>query len=169
MKKTTKTATGRGCAKRKTTATEKKAVVTAEKKVAPKAPVKTVTPTTNKVEPKPVEKPAAPKAVEKPAEKPAPVVKEPVAKKPEKKVTRIVAHVDVGWGNMLYIRGEGAGLSWEQGVPMICSDNGTEWHWIAETEDGPISFKFLINDTKWALGENVTINAGDAHLSDPSF
>ncbi len=84
------------------------------------------------------------------------------------KMTRIVAHINVGWGNMLYIRGEGAGLSWEQGVPMLCHD-GSEWHWIAETEEGPISFKFLINDEKWALGENVTINAGDVHISDPSF
>ncbi len=89
-------------------------------------------------------------------------------KEPESKLTRIVAHVDVGWGRMLYIRGEGAGLSWEQGIPMIC-ENDTEWHWLAETDNGPISFKFLIDDKIWSLGENISINAGDVHISEPRF
>lgn len=84
------------------------------------------------------------------------------------KLTRIVANVDVGWGSQLYIRGEGAGLSWEQGIPMLC-ENDTEWHWVAETDVGPISFKFLIDDKIWANGENITINAGDVHISEPSF
>lgn len=86
----------------------------------------------------------------------------------KKKLTRIVAHLNAGWGNMLYIRGEGAGLSWEQGVPMLC-ENDAEWHWVAETAAEPISFKFLVNDEKWALGENITINAGDIHISEPIF
>lgn len=151
MKKTTKTTATKSCAKKKTTAaaaTTKKAVVA--KKTATKPAVEKA-PATKKAAP-------AKKAAAKPA----------VDKKSTKRVTRIVAHVDVGWGNMLYIRGEGAGLSWEQGVPMLCN-NGTEWHWIAETEAEPISFKFLINDEQWALGENVTINAGDVHISDPTF
>lgn len=155
MKKTTKTAAGKTAgAKKKTTAgAEKKAAAPAEKKVAPKAPVKTV----------------AKKEAPKPSTAAKPEATAPAVKKPAKKVTQIIAHVDVGWGHMLYIRGEGAGLSWEQGVPMICADNGKEWHWIAETEDGPISFKFLVDDISWSQGENVTINAGDTHLSDPIF
>ncbi len=144
MKKTTKTAASKCCAKK---------TVAAEKKTTKAAIKKTVT------------KPAAKATVSAPAKK-TPATKTKAA--PAKKVTRIVANVDVGWGNLLYIRGEGAGLSWEQGVPMICT-NDTEWHWVAETEAGPISFKFLINDEKWALGENVTINAGDVHISDPIF
>lgn len=147
MKKTTKTAAPKSCAKKKTVAGEKKISAPATKKVVAKAPAKAASDATGK----------------KAAKKTTAAVK-----KAALKVTRIVANVDVGWGNMLYIRGEGAGLSWEQGVPMICS-NGTEWHWIAETEDGPISFKFLVNDEKWALGENVTINAGDLHISEPIF
>ena len=112
--------------------------------------------------------------VKAPATK-TPAAKAPAAKKasapataPKKKLTRIVAHVDVGWGKMLYIRGEGAGLSWEQGIPMLC-ENDTEWHWVAETEDTAISFKFLIDDTQWVQGENITINAGDVHISEPQF
>lgn len=146
MKKTTKTAATKCCAKKKTTTAEKKTASAATKKVVKKAAAKAPASTATK------------KAVKKST----------ATKKVEKKVTRIVANVDVGWGNMLYIRGEGAGLSWEQGVPMLC-DNGTEWYWTAETDAEPISFKFLINDEKWAAGENVTINAGDVHISTPSF
>ena len=146
MKKTTKTVATKCCAKKKTT-TEKK-TATAAKKVTTKAAAKAPAAKTTK------------KAVKK--------TTGTTAKKVAKKVTRIVANVDVGWGNMLYIRGEGAGLSWEQGVPMLCN-NGTEWHWTAETDAEPISFKFLVNDEKWAAGENVTINAGDVHISTPTF
>ncbi|MBQ9759527.1 MAG: hypothetical protein IJW12_07155 [Opitutales bacterium] len=146
MKKTTKTVAPKCCAKKKTT-TEKK-TATAAKKVTTKAAAKVPAAKTTK------------KAVKK--------TTGTAAKKATKKVTRIVANVDVGWGNMLYIRGEGAGLSWEQGVPMLCN-NGTEWHWTAETDAEPISFKFLVNDEKWAAGENVTINAGDVHISTPTF
>lgn len=106
-------------------------------------------------------------AVKKPATAKKTKVEAP-ASASKKKLTRIVAHVDVGWGKQLYIRGEGAGLSWEQGIPMLC-ENDTEWHWIAETDCGPISFKFLIDDKTWALGENITINAGDVHISEPMF
>src|SRR3954466_1312984 len=36
----------------------------------------------------------------------------------EKPVTTIQAKVDVGFGNTLTIRGQGQGLSWDQGQPM---------------------------------------------------
>lgn len=143
------------------------------KTAAPKSGVKkasAVKPVTKKDVTKPVVKAAAKPVTKKAAAKPAAGV--PAKKSAAKKTTQIVATVDVGWGNMLYIRGEGAGLSWEQGVPMICEEKGNgvvEWHWTAETADGPISFKFLINDETWATGENVTINAGDTHFSTPSF
>ncbi len=148
MKKTTKTAAPKCCAKKKIATAEKKTASAATKKVATKAAAKAPAATTTK------------KAVKK--------ATGTTAKKVAKKVTRIVANVDVGWGNMLYIRGEGAGLSWEQGVPMLCN-NGTEWTWTAETDAEPISFKFLVNDEIWAAGENVTINAGDVHISAPTF
>lgn len=145
MKKTTKSAAQKSAEKKSQTQAKKTALVV--KKAEPKK--------------SPVKKPA----VSAPAKKVA-------AKKPAaKKTTRIVARIDIGWGNMLFVRGEGAGLSWEQGVPMLCAekDGGVEWYWTAETADGPISFKFLINDETWASGENVTINAGDTHISKPSF
>lgn len=151
--------------------TKSKTTKKVTEKAAPKAKAKAVA-----APAKEVAKPAAPakkacaskKVCEK---KPAAPAKKTATRKaaPAKlKLTRIVAHVDVGWGSQLYIRGEGAGLSWEQGIPMLC-ENDTEWHWVAETDVCPISFKFLIDDKIWANGENITINAGDVHISEPSF
>src|SRR5262245_18623488 len=50
----------------------------------------------------------------------APAVK-PVASKPV--LTTITARYDVGFGNSLFIRGEGPGLSWDQGITMECLGN----------------------------------------------
>ena len=41
-------------------------------------------------------------------------------------LTRITARVDVGFGNQLYIRGEGGGLDWEQGIIM---ENISPYDW----------------------------------------
>lgn len=156
----------------KTKVTKSKTTKKAEK-AAPKAKTAEVKPVASVPEKKATKVAAAPKkacATKKVCEKKsAPAKKSAEKAAPAKqKLTRIVAHVDVGWGKQLYIRGEGAGLSWEQGIPMLC-ENDTEWHWIAETDACAISFKFLIDDKIWALGENITINAGDVHISEPSF
>lgn len=80
----------------------------------------------------------APLPVKKTAVKPAkiaeslpeakPAAAKPVTIKPAVKTapssvvtTKIVALIDVGFGNTLYIRGEGPGLSWEKGIPSIAS------------------------------------------------
>ena len=156
----------------KTKVTKSKTTKKATEKAAPKAKTVAVKPVAKAAE-KPVAKPAeAPKkacAAKKVCEKKTTTKKAAAKATPATlKLTRIVAHVNVGWGKQLYIRGEGAGLSWEQGIPMLC-ENDTEWHWVAETDVCPISFKFLIDDKIWALGENITINAGDVHISEPSF
>ena len=49
---------------------------------------------------------------------PPPAVVKPAAPKPS--LTTITAQVDVGFGNTLYIRGAGGGLSWTVGLPMTC-------------------------------------------------
>lgn len=157
----------------KTKATKSKSTNKVTEKAAPKAKSAVAKPVAKAAEKPAAKVEKAPKkacATKKVCEKKAAATKKPAAKAaPAKlKLTRIVAHVDVGWGKQLYIRGEGAGLSWEQGIPMLC-ENDTEWHWVAETDVCPISFKFLIDDKVWALGENITINAGDVHISEPSF
>jgi hypothetical protein len=82
--------------------------------------------------------------------------------------TSIVAYVDVGFGNMLYIRGEGADLSWEKGVPMK-NISATEWVFDTTKASGTVTFKFLINDQVWSEGDDLAIKAGSKSVSSPEF
>src|SRR5262245_57692064 len=61
--------------------------------------------------------------------------------------TEIEAKIDVGWGNALYIRGQGGGLTWDKGVPLTCF-NGSSWVWFSSVSDKVI-FKLLLNDQIW--------------------
>jgi hypothetical protein len=82
--------------------------------------------------------------------------------------TSIVAYIDVGFGNTLYIRGEGAGLSWEKGISMR-NISAAEWAFDTTKAIGTITFKFLINDQVWAKGDDRTIKAGSKSVSSPEF
>lgn len=117
---------------------------------------------------KPVAKPAAKPVVKKkaaPAAAPAPAVK-PVVTKPV--VTTIAAQIDIGFGNALYIRGEGAGLSWDQGLLMDCV-NDAKWQVTLGESARPIVFKFLVNDLSWSAGEDYTVAAGSSLTLVPTF
>lgn len=139
----------------KKVATKKVAAKKVEAKpAAPKAPVAAKKAPATKA---PAKKAAAPKA--KPAKKAA-------AKKVE--ATNIIARVDVGFGNSLYLRGEGAGLSWDKGVAL---DNVSpfEWSFKSTKAKGEVVFKFLINDEIWGEGENLVVAAGSTSISSPTF
>ena len=82
--------------------------------------------------------------------------------------TSIVAYVDVGYGNTLYIRGEGAGLSWEKGTPLK-NISAAEWAFDTNKATGTLTCKFLINDQVWAEGDDLTIKAGSKSISSPQF
>jgi hypothetical protein len=149
-------------AKKKTVATEANAVVktTTVKKVAAtkKAAVKKTA----------VKKAATKKTV--PATVPTPVAASPVTQ-PEviaPATTTIVAKCDCGFGNSLFLRGEGAGLSWESGVPMENS-GADEWTWSSSEAVGEIEVKVLRNDSEWAVGDNITVPAGTKSVIEPTF
>ena len=153
-KSTSKTTTKKVATKK--TATKKAPAakkVTKKKTVTKKAATKK--PTSKKV----VTKKAAPK---KTANKKAP------AKAKKIQTTRIVARVDVGFGNQLYIRGEGGGLSWDSGVIMV---NLSPYEWAITTHfpAKEIEFKFLINDELWAEGPNMRVLVGKESVSSPMF
>ena len=93
--------------------------------------------------------------------------KKAAAKKPISKTT-IAARVDVGFGNNLYIRGEGAGLSWDVGI-LMKNLSPYEWAWEAKNASKPIEYKLLINDELWANGENQFAMAGDTAITAPTF
>jgi hypothetical protein len=83
--------------------------------------------------------------------------------------TEIVADVDIGWGNKLFIRGEGCGLSWEKGIPMQNIESRL-WHWKCPEKCAEnFQYKVLINDHIWALGENMTASRGTWNRIEPSF
>lgn len=149
----------------------KKATKTTAKKAAKKTAVKKATKTVA------TKKAPAKKAARKVAAKKVPtkkVAKKAPAKKPAKKAakkliqTNIIARVDVGFGNSLYIRGEGAGLNWDKGVLL---ENLSPYEWAFKTNKAstPIEFKFLINDELWAEGGNLTVAVGDTSISSPVF
>jgi len=80
----------------------------------------------------------------------------------------IIARVDVGWGNSVYIRDEGGCLNWEVGVPMICSGED-RWVWNCHADQAPRQFKFLRNDRDLELGDNEVMSGADITGCSPKF
>ncbi|MEM9157424.1 MAG: hypothetical protein AAGB46_00135 [Verrucomicrobiota bacterium] len=136
----------------------------AAKKVAAKKAVKKVA--AKKVVKKVVAKKAA---VKKTAAKKV-AVKTAAAKKATAKVskTTIVADVDVGFGNALYLRGDAPGLSWSKGVPMDCK-SATSWSIAMAGVKESFGYKVLINDLQWSEGENFTAKPGSTNTCSPTF
>ena len=79
----------------------------------------------------------------------------------------IKAKIDVGFGNHLFVRGQGAGLSWERGVPLTCVD-GQTWQWAGKADDR-LTFKLLLNDSVWAKGEDMVARPGQKVEVVPMF
>ena len=93
-----------------------------------------------------------------------------VAKKTLKKATKttIAARVDVGFGNNLYIRGAGAGLSWDVGI-LMRNLSPYDWAWETKNADNQIEYKLLINDEIWANGENQFAQSDETSVTAPTF
>lgn len=110
----------------------------------------------------------APKA-KAPAKKSAPVAAPAVKAAPAvSSSTKILAKIDVGFGNTLYIRGEGPGLSWEKGVPLDCVADD-QWAITLSETARPIVFKFLINDLTWSTGDDYLALSGSTTELTPTF
>ena len=82
--------------------------------------------------------------------------------------TKITALIDVGFGNTLYLRGEGPGLSWERGIPMDCAADD-QWTCTIAESVGPVIFKFLLNDETWCAGDDFTLAPGTSGTFKPEF
>ncbi|HWA87014.1 MAG TPA: hypothetical protein VG710_12370 [Opitutus sp.] len=104
------------------------------------------------------------KTVRKTTKSAAPAVK--VA--PTAVVTRITANFDVGFGNALYLRGDGPGLSWDKGVRMNCVADD-KWTVTLGESVRPFIFKFLVNDEVWSTGEDCTVDPGVSVTLTPVF
>ena len=102
---------------------------------------------------------------------PIPVVKPVPARTENAPVplsTTIVAQVDVGFGNSLYIRGEGPGLSWEKGLSLECVADD-KWSIELDESTKPIVYKFLLNDQTWCKGDDHIAQPGTTATVSPVF
>ena len=81
--------------------------------------------------------------------------------------TTIEAKIDVGFGNNLFLRGQGAGLSWDRGIPLTCVD-GKTWQWSGKADD-KLTFKLLLNDSVWAKGADLVAAPGQKVEVAPAF
>lgn len=79
----------------------------------------------------------------------------------------IEAKIDVGFGNNLFVRGQGAGLSWERGVQLENVDSKT-WRLAVPASD-KLQFKLLLNDSVWAKGEDMVAAPGKKVEVVPAF
>jgi hypothetical protein len=86
----------------------------------------------------------------------------------ETAATFISAQIDVGFGNHLYLRGEGPGLSWDHGVAMDCTGAGL---WTASVKNAKVQviFKLLVNDVSWSTGNDFVVAPGQSITVTPSF
>ena len=103
--------------------------------------------------------PSVPAAVPAPA---APAAPRPAA------ATVINARIDVGFGNSLYIRGDGPGLSWSKGVPLACISS-EHWKISLGASSRPVVFKLLVNDEQWSCGPDYTVESGSDANIHPHF
>jgi hypothetical protein len=136
---------------------------------APTAPVKAATTPTAIAPPPIVAKPAA-TMLAAAVTAPAPVKSAAPAKMPVVTAAApitIEAKIDVGFGNNLFVRGQGGGLSWDRGLPLENVDSKT-WRLTVPTKD-EVQFKLLINDTVWAKGEDLVAPPGKKVEVSPAF
>lgn len=96
----------------------------------------------------------------------------PTKKKPgvtsEPPATFISAKIDIGFGNHLYIRGEGPGLSWDHGLAMDCVGAGL-WTSTVKNATVPVTFKVLVNDLSWSAGNDYVVEPGQSITVVPTF
>lgn len=124
--------------------------------------------------PAPATKPAAAaKAVKAPAKKTASVTitvpaKKKTAARAEPPVTFISAQIDIGFGNHLALRGEGPGLSWDDGIVMDCVGHNL-WTAAIPKASKPVTFKVLVNDLSWNTGADYVVAPGKSVTIHPTF
>lgn len=82
--------------------------------------------------------------------------------------TRIVIKYDVGFGNQLFIRGKGAGLNWEKGIPLK-NTRADEWIWESTLPFSACEFKIVFNDEQYEQGENHPLICGSSVQYTPNF
>jgi hypothetical protein len=109
------------------------------------------------------------KSVKKPAiERPAAPAAPAAMAAPKASSVTITAKIDVGFGNTLFLRGSGPGLTWTKGIPLVCIA-ADAWSLVLPGASGPFAFKFLLNDADWSTGKDYLAGPGDTVTVTPVF
>jgi hypothetical protein len=106
-------------------------------------------------------------ATKAPVKKAAPAKKKPSVHA-ELPATGISAKIEIGFGNLLFLRGEGPGLSWQRGVAMECI-GADMWATTIKSALGPVTFKVLVNDLSWSTGKDYVVEPGQSVTVVPTF
>ena len=75
----------------------------------------------------------------------APTRRRPWTPSPPTAPRALIVTAYIGIGNRLFIRGEGAGLSWDRGTPLQFVSIG-KWRWEALDVTAPVTYKLYKND-----------------------
>ena len=101
-----------------------------------------------------------------PEKVPPPVPK--VEKVDKNETTTVVANVMIGIGNKPYLRGEGPGLSWDEGVAMNFIEIG-KWAWSPPRKNASLTVQLYRNDQEPDQGGKIEVRPGERLEINPDF
>ena len=101
-------------------------------------------------------------------EKPDKKKEETSPKKSSTGTTSVVANVMIGIGNKPYLRGEGPGLSWDEGVPMNFIEIG-KWAWSPSRKNASLIVQLYRNDNDPDQSGKIEVQAGEKIEITPDF
>jgi hypothetical protein len=84
------------------------------------------------------------------------------------KSTSLIATAYIGIGNKLFLRGDGPGLSWEEGVPMQFLSIG-KWGWSTLGVEAPVTCRIYKNDDEPAIDGDILLNPAELKEISPRF
>ena len=82
--------------------------------------------------------------------------------------TTVVANVMIGIGNKPFLRGEGPGLSWDEGVSMNFIEIG-KWAWSPPRKNASLTVQVYRNDQDPDKGGKVEVKPGQKLEITPDF
>ena len=83
-------------------------------------------------------------------------------------MTSVVANVMIGIGNKPFVRGEGPGLSWDEGVAMNFIEIG-KWAWSPTRKNASLTIQIYRNDEDPDKGGKYEIKPGEKFEVTPEF
>lgn len=82
--------------------------------------------------------------------------------------TSVIANVMIGIGNKPFLRGEGTGLSWDEGVPMNFIEIG-KWAWTPPRKNASLTVQVYRNDEDPDKGGKIEVKSGEEIEITPDF